>query len=123
MTVQDLAALPQHVADVTFQTSKGKEGGLFGGVLLWDLLKARGIETLKGHNAILQHAFVVTGRDGYSVIYSLGEIAPEFGGRPMLLATSVDGKPMKPEDSPRLVVPGDARGGRNVKAVDTIDVR
>jgi hypothetical protein len=62
----------------------------------------------------------VTGRDGYQIAFSVGEIHPEFGNTPMMIATEVDGKPFA--DGLRIIVPGDKRGARNVRQVVKIEL-
>jgi hypothetical protein len=43
-------------------------------------------------------------------------VDPAFAKRPVLLATEQDGQPLDAE-GPRLVVPGDIKGGRYVSGV------
>lgn len=65
----------------------------------------------------------MTAEDGYRIAFSIGEIAPDFGNRAILIATERDGKPLAPDEGLRLVVPGDARGARSVKGVVSIEVK
>lgn len=123
ISAADLAAMPQVEAQVRFATSKGEEKGLYKGVLIWTLLQGRGIADLPGHNAALAHTFVVKGRDDYQVAFSIGEIAPDFGKAPIMLATELDGQALVPGPGFRLIAPGDARGARNVKDVVRIEVK
>ena len=67
----------------------------------------------------LRHAIRITAKDGYVVVTSTGEIAPDFGGKNALVAYERHGKPL--EDF-RIVMPGDKHGGRNVREVITIAV-
>lgn len=121
LTRESLAALPQIERDVSFETSKGPSSGHYKGVLFWDVLEAnRAFDGLE-HNAELKKTFVVTGRDGYQIAFSVGEIHPDFGDTPMMVATEVDGQPFA--DGLRLVVPGDRRGARNVREIVAIDLR
>lgn len=120
LTPAILSGLPAIEQDVTFKTSKGPSSGHYKGVLLWDVLKAnRAFEGL-GHNEELTRTFVVTGRDGYRIAFSVGEIHPEFGNTAMMIATEVDGKPF--DDGLRVIVPGDQRGARNVREVVKIEL-
>jgi hypothetical protein len=59
-----------------------------------------------------------TGSDGYAATVSYGEISPDFGNRGVLVSLAEDGKPLP---QPRLVVPGDVKGGRYVSAL--VDLR
>jgi hypothetical protein len=79
-------------------------------------------ETLRG--AALQRGIVVHARDGYAVLFSLGELDPATGAEPAIIATQCDGKPIGPEEGPyRLVLPGDKRPARSVRQVESIELR
>jgi hypothetical protein len=67
----------------------------------------------------LRHAVRITAKDDYVVVTSTGEIAPDFGAKAVLVAYERDGKPL---DDFRIVMPGDKRGGRNVRDVVAIRV-
>jgi hypothetical protein len=54
-----------------------------------------------------------TATDDYQAIVAWGELDPGFGNKPILLAFAEDGESLAAE-GPRLVVPGDIRGGRYV---------
>jgi hypothetical protein len=78
-------------------------------------------EALRGD--ALRLLLVVAARDGYRVAFTLGEIDPKLGGKPVLLADSCDGKPLAADNGPlRLVVPGEARAARSVRQVEAISV-
>lgn len=70
-------------------------------------------------NGALRLAVVVTGSNGNVVTFSWGELAPEFGGEEALLAHTEDGEPLT---MPRLMIPGDEKGGRYVTDVVKVDV-
>jgi len=121
LTPEMLAGLPQVEQDVTFQTSKGPSSGHYKGVLFWEVLKAnKALDGLQ-RNGELAKTFLVTAKDDYQIAFSVGEIHPEFGNTPLMIATEVDGKPI--EDGPRIVVPGDTRGARAVQKVVKIELR
>lgn len=106
---------------VSFATEHGEQHAEFTGPLLWDVLTASGVlEGVKPSEQV-RLAVHVTGADGYTAVLALGEIAPEFGGRPVQIADQADGQPI-PDHGLRLVVPGDHRGGRSVRDVVRIDV-
>lgn len=117
-----LRALPKTSVAVDFETGKGREAGSYGGVLLWALVEKAGLQAGEGKNAALRRTLLVTGSDGYAVALAIGEIDPHYGGKPVLLAYE-SGEPAMPLDAPRLVVPGDAHGGRNVRGVVHIEVK
>ncbi|MGE0279688.1 MAG: hypothetical protein AB7P20_03615 [Rhizobiaceae bacterium] len=121
LTPDMLAGLPQIEQDVTFQTSKGPSSGHYKGVLFWEVLKAnKALDGLQ-RNGELQKTFLVTAKDDYKIAFSVGEIHPEFGNTPLMIATEVDGKPI--EGGPRIVVPGDKRGARAVQEIVKIEIR
>jgi hypothetical protein len=64
---------------------------------------------------------VITGRDGYRAVLGVGELAPEFENKPMMLADKMDGKPVGAGHL-RVVVPLDKHGGRSVRDVVGIEV-
>lgn len=117
-----LAGLPPTEITVSFATAKGPEQGRFAGPLLWSALDHLGLMPPGDGKARLIHGVVVTGRDGYAVLVSFGEIDPGFEGKQVVLATAVDGKP-NDKGEVRLVVPGDRHGARNVRDVVRLDVR
>lgn len=74
-----------------------------------------------GRGAALSTVVLVTGRDGYRVVFSLGELDPGLGASRAIIATHCDGKPVGNEDGPfRLVVPGEERAARSARQVATI---
>lgn len=76
------------------------------------------------NNAKLRVTVMVTGADEYQVALGWGELDPDYGAAPMLLAYSSDGQPMGDKQGmARLVVPGDKRGGRYVSTVESIELR
>jgi molybdate transport system substrate-binding protein len=89
------------------------------GPALWPLLQRVGALDPDFHNHVRQ-VVIATGNDGYSVTVAVGEIDPEFEGKPVLIALTRDGAPL---DGPRLAIPGDKRLGRDVRDVVSLMVR
>jgi len=118
----DLQNLPPTHVQVSFVTGHGTETGDYTGVLLWTVLVNAVEIDEPGRNARLRHTFLVTGRDGYGVVLSEGEIDPDFEGKSVILAYAKDGKPLDAGDGIRLIVPNDRHGGRAVRDVANIDV-
>lgn len=76
------------------------------------------------HWSKLRVVVMVTGADGYQVALGWGELDPDFGAAPILLAYSSDGQPTGDKlGMARLVAPGDKRGGRYVSTVKSIELR
>ncbi len=121
LTSRTLAAMPVAERDVTFATSKGPATRHYKGVLFWNVLQAtKALDGLKPAEQ-LKKTFVVSAKDGYQVVFSIGEIHPDFGNQPLILVTAVDGKPL--DGGWRLVAPGDKRGARAVYEVVKIELR
>jgi hypothetical protein len=119
--LEQLRRLPAETLQVSFETDRGAQKSSFTGVRLWALLdQAGGIDDPE-KGAEFHHIVRITGRDGYVVVISTGEIAPEFGGKPALLAYRRDGA-AQGETGFRLAMPGDKRGGRYVRDVVSITV-
>jgi DMSO/TMAO reductase YedYZ molybdopterin-dependent catalytic subunit len=123
LTLPDLEKRAATTVQVTFRTAGGPEEGSFTGAPLWPLLGEGGPVNAPGKNTRLRHTILVTGRDGYAVALSFGELDPDFEGKSVILAYAKDGKPLAPADGIRLIVPGDHHGGRDVRDVVMIEVR
>jgi len=120
-TMADIGKLSPIQAHISFGTDHGKLNASFSGPLLWTVLNAaRAVDPTKPKDAVRNYV-LVTGRDGYSAVIALGEIAPAFENKRVLLAEAMNGKQLGAEHL-RLVVPGDARGGRSVRDVVSIAV-
>jgi hypothetical protein len=117
-----LKSLPAVTIEVTFETGQGKESGRYTGALLWALLQKAQLVDEPGKNASLKQTILITGRDGYAVALALGEIDPHFEGKSVIVAYA-GGDPPASSGHLRLVVPGDAHGGRSVRDVAAIEVR
>jgi hypothetical protein len=104
----------------------------FSCVPLVSVLKAAGVQTdfaMKGKmdpklkNPQMRQAIVVSGRDGYTVVFSLAEALPMVGNRAIWVALEEDGRPLSQSDGPvRLIVPEDKMPARGVHQVESIDV-
>jgi DMSO/TMAO reductase YedYZ molybdopterin-dependent catalytic subunit len=124
LTVADLRSYPAETVDVTFEAGGEPQDHTYTGTPLLGLIEAAGLDVpADARNPLLSHYVVVTATDGYRVVLSGGELDPNFGDQPVLLAWEEDGAPIAGEDAPaRLVVPGDTRGGRYVTGVVSIEV-
>lgn len=120
--VDDLKAYPVHTVDVTFQAGTATQQHHYVGALLTDVLataQPRFDPTIK--NDQLNFWVSATGSDDYSALVAYGEIDPGFGARQVLLAYQEDGNDLC-TSGPRLVVPGDVKGGRYVSNVVKVRV-
>jgi DMSO/TMAO reductase YedYZ molybdopterin-dependent catalytic subunit len=117
----EIAKLAAVNLTVSFMTEHGQHKAAFSGPLLWDVLtKSGAIDTSKPKDTT-REIVSVTGSDNYVAVLAVGEISPEFEGKQVVLATSMDGKPLDPAHL-RIVVPLDKHGGRSVRDVVKIEV-
>jgi hypothetical protein len=66
---------------------------------------------------------VATASDGYRALFSLAELDPEFTGSEIIVADTVDGKPLFDYQGPfRIVAPRDTRGARGVRMLQKLEV-
>jgi DMSO/TMAO reductase YedYZ molybdopterin-dependent catalytic subunit len=121
-SVDALRKFPAERVEVSFQTGRGIEKSTYTGVLLWTLLGEVGGIDDAAKGAELRHTISITGRDGYLVVISTGEIAPNFGGKPAMIAYERDGEELG-DNGLRVVMPGDKHGGRYVRDVVEIEVK
>jgi DMSO/TMAO reductase YedYZ molybdopterin-dependent catalytic subunit len=125
--IGDLHKLPATTQTVTYTSAGVPVTDTYTGVLLTDLLATAGGVTTNpaAKNDILAHYVVATGSDGYRAVYSLGEIDPRFGGEKIMVAyNDTEGQLgwFAPEGRARMVVPGDAAGGRYVSDLISLTV-
>jgi molybdate transport system substrate-binding protein len=121
VTPERIAGLPHLTQRVGFMTGHGEQQNEWSGPLLWDVLVDSGaVDPAKPADQV-HRAIRVTGADGYTAVVALAEIAPQFAGRPIQIADRMNGAPL-PQQSLRLIVPGDRRGGRSVRDVVRIDI-
>ncbi len=121
ISLERIAALARITQRVGFASGRGEQQNEWTGPLLWDVLGLSGVVSGAGPRELAHLAVRVTGADGYSAVIALGEIAPQFAGRPVQLADHENGTAL-PSGALRLVVPGDVVGGRSVRDVVRIDV-
>lgn len=118
-SMADLSALP--AASVSLKV-EGHENlsGTWQGVPLMALIDKAGTVEEKGHGAYLEHVIVARGADGYGVAIAIGEIDPKFEGKQAIVAYRKDGAALP---SLRLIIPGDAHGGRDVRDLAELTVK
>jgi DMSO/TMAO reductase YedYZ molybdopterin-dependent catalytic subunit len=119
-----LSALPATTETVTFQTMNGPQTGTFTGPTVWNLLNTVGLQTPAVKNGILRQYVIAQGSDGYTSLFSLGELAPQFGGgNPQVLtAYQQNGAPLGSTGFARIVAAKDNFGGRYVSNLQNLDV-
>ncbi|MGH3670530.1 MAG: hypothetical protein ACRDSH_07820 [Pseudonocardiaceae bacterium] len=110
-TLDQLRAMPQQTVRVEFQSDKGSQHHTEVGVPLAKLIPPTALATHARKEDLLSFVVLAVGADGYRAALSYGELSPDFGNKGVLLAITEDGVPLS---SPRLIVPGDVKGGRYV---------
>jgi hypothetical protein len=126
LALADIQALPAETVDVTYLMLDGTEvEHSYTGARFWDVLQLTEPLVDPDLPETSLHMYVVlTAKDGYVVVLSLGEIDPEFGGQPYLLAWDEDGQALSGERGPAMLVPpGDRTEGRYIWGLVSIEVR
>ncbi|MGA8108913.1 MAG: carboxypeptidase regulatory-like domain-containing protein [Acidobacteriaceae bacterium] len=110
---------------VTIFDHHTKKNETYSGVPLMDLLEHLGVPHGKDlMGKMLGEYIVATGSDGYKSVVALGEVDPEFHPGKVLVADTMDGKPLGAKTGPfRLVVSEDKRPARSVRNLVSIEVR
>jgi DMSO/TMAO reductase YedYZ molybdopterin-dependent catalytic subunit len=128
-TVADLSARAAVTQTVTFTGGgSGAQTHVYTGADLWALLSDAGIQTnATPKNDILNRYVLATGADGYKVVFTLGELSPDFGNKQSVVAyaetTAGTSAPLNATDGPfRVTAPGDIKGGRYVSNMTRLDV-
>lgn len=117
---EELRALPSQTQTVTFDSKQGAQRHTYVGPTLIDVLESAGVTgDPADEHAHLATAVVATGADGYAAALAWGEISPLFAASPVLVAHTEDGVDL---DRPRLVAPGDIKGGRYVSGLTELRV-
>ncbi|MEJ1241718.1 molybdopterin-dependent oxidoreductase [Chryseolinea sp. T2] len=122
LSIEDLAKLPQAKLKAKDRDNTEHE---YGGVALVEILKEAGATLggqLRGEN--LAKYVLVTAADNYQVLYALPELDPEFTSNVVLLATTVDGKPLPKGEGPfRLINPTDKKHARWIREIKSIKIQ
>lgn len=119
LSTRKLASLAQQTVVASYTAGGVPTTKTFTGPLLLDVvnLGAPRIDPTVSNDS-LSFAIRATATDRYDAVVSWGEIDPGFEGKQVLLALTEDGVAL---ERPRLVVPGDAKGGRYVS--DVVDLK
>jgi len=120
LTPEQLKAFPRTKVEV-------KEDGrtlVCEGVLVGEILKRAGVPLgteLRG-NAIASYV-VASATDGYQVVFSLAELDPGFTSNDIIVADTLDGKPLFAYQGPlRIVAPKDSRAARSIRMLQRLEV-
>jgi hypothetical protein len=126
MNAAELGKLPRVEARMVDPHGPGKEI-VYSGTPLIEVLKAGGLRLDSGEPGFRESVTItvlVTGSDGYRVVFALAELSPDFTDHVILLADTKDGQPLSSREGPfRIVVPGEKRPTRWVRQVSAVEVR
>lgn len=115
-----LAALRHTTVKVYNEHAKADE--TYSGVPLIDLLAKLGVPA-KPRGKQFRLYLVAAGADGYEVVYSLGEVAPDVHDATVIVADRMNGEPIKESGPLKLVATGEKRPARWVRNLVAIHVR
>jgi DMSO/TMAO reductase YedYZ molybdopterin-dependent catalytic subunit len=120
LTKPDLAKMPRTSVTVDSEGS----ATTYEGVLLYDILKQAGAPLDKQLMGKALASYVLAeARDGYQVVYTLTELDPSFTSNKIIVADTVNGKPLFQYQGPfRLVVPNEKKGARSIRMLEKITV-
>lgn len=120
LTAEDLSKMPRETVSVADQDGTKV---VYEGVLLREILKRAGAPMEKDLRGKTLASYVLaTAHDGYQVVFTLAEVAPEFANEPILVADKRNGKPLFGYQGPfRLVCPNDKAGARSVRMLETLE--
>lgn len=123
LSAADLKAMPR--TTVTFHNSHTNADETYSGVRLADVLAKMDAplgNALRGE--ALANYVVATGSDGYTVVLALGEVDPSFHPGEVIVADTMDGKPLDEHSGPfKLVVTEDKRPARGVRNLIRIELK
>lgn len=120
VTASELKAMTRTTVTVSAEGRRNT----YEGVLVGHLLQRAGAP-LGGEfrGEALATYVLATAKDGYRVLYSLGELDPALTPNDILVADTIDGQPLADNQGPfRIVAPRDSRAVRGVRMLQRLDV-
>jgi DMSO/TMAO reductase YedYZ molybdopterin-dependent catalytic subunit len=116
----DLKTMPRTTVTVS---EEGREVS-YEGVLVGELLKRAGAPVGRDLSGKAVATYVrASAKDGYQVVFSLAELDPSFTPNDIIVADTIDGKPLFDYQGPlRIVAPHDKRGARSIRMLQRIEV-
>jgi DMSO/TMAO reductase YedYZ molybdopterin-dependent catalytic subunit len=119
LTASELRALPRTRVEMKFE----EKTLTYEGVLVAEILKRAGVPLgaeLRG-KAVASYVSA-TAQDGYQVVFSIGELDPEFTTGDIIVADTVDGQPLPAQEGPlRIAVPRDKRHSRSLRQLERLE--
>jgi hypothetical protein len=123
LTPAELMALPQTTVKVHNGHTKAEE--TYTGVRVADLLAKMDVPLgQKFRGVAVSDYLVATGSDGYVAVIALAEADPSFHSGDVMVADSMDGKPLDEKSGPfKLVVTDDKRHARWVRNLISLELK
>lgn len=123
LSLQQLKALPH--TTVTIHNPHTNADETYSGVRVADVLTPLGAPLGKElHGIALTTYLVATGSDGYQAVFALAEVDPSFHPGEVLVADTMNGKPLDDHSGPlKLVVTEDKFPARSVRNLTTIELK
>lgn len=117
----DLAKMPRQT--VTVHEMDGATNR-YEGVALRDILERAGAPLGKAFRGKAVSTYVLAkAGDGYEVVFTLGEIDPDFGNESIIVADRRNGEPLPANQGPfRIVCPNDKHGARSARMLESLEV-
>lgn len=118
----DLSGLPRQTA--TLLDEKTNRRVPYEGVPLEEILKKANLPLGKDlRGKALAIYLLAEAKDGYQVVFSLGELDPSLSGAKVIVADRREGRPLSDYEGPlRLVVDGDKRPARSVRMLEKLEI-
>ena len=116
----DLKTMPR----TTVMVSEEGRQISYEGVLVGELLKRAGAPVGRDLSGKAVATYVrASAKDGYQVVFSLAELDPAFTPNDIIVADTIDGKPLFDYQGPfRIVAPHDKRGARSIRMLQRLEV-
>ena len=122
VTIAEMQAMPQKTVAVHNEHTKTDES--YSGVPLSELLAKYGFAVDKTTHRKMLHSYVMAeGTDKYWVLYSLTEVEPSEHNGDVIVALSMNGKPLGADGQLKLVASEDKRPERWVRNLSSITIR
>jgi len=120
LTSADLRAMPRTTVTVSEEGREIK----YEGVLVGEVLKRAGAPVGREMTGQAVASYVLAkATDAYQVVFSLPELDPAFTANDIIIADTIDGKPLFDYQGPfRIVAPHDKRGARSIRMLQSIDL-
>lgn len=120
LTAADIRAMPR----ATVEIKEESRTVVYEGVRVSEILKRAapaGSADLRSYP--LTSYVIATANDGYQILFSLGELDPTLTSNDIIVADTIDGKPLFAYQGPlRIVAPKDSRGARSLRMLERIEV-